>query len=99
MADKVKMIKTIHLTHLSRALNSLETNIDPENAPNESIITKYLNMVEEKYSKVVSDSEKVQEVLTEAEDIEKEIEDMEQLENKVIEAKHRANEINLPKTV
>ena len=93
MADKVKMIKTIHLTHLSRALNSLETNIDPENAPNESIITKYLNMVEEKYSKVVSDSEKVQEVLTEAEDIEKEIEDMEQLENKVIEAKHRANEM------
>ena len=93
MADKIKLMKTIHHTHLSRALNSLLTNIDPETSPTESIITKYLKMVDEKFSKVVNDSEKLQETLTEAADIEKEIEDMEELENKVIETKHRAEEV------
>ena len=92
MAQKLKSIKRTHLTHLSRAINSMETQLD-EDTPDESNVAKYLKMVEEKYAKVVHDSEKLQDVLSEEADLEKEIDEMDALENKVIDIQHRAGEI------
>ena len=92
MAAKLKTTKTTHLTHLSRAINSLETHLDQE-TPDESNVSKYLKMVDEKYGKVVIDSDKLQDALTETDDLEKEIDDMDALEDRVIDIKHRAGEL------
>ena len=63
MAAKIKTQKTAHLTHVSRAMNSLEAEIiKPDPIP--SKVQKYLKMVEEKYAKVVVDSDKLQDLLT-----------------------------------
>lgn len=100
MAAKLKTIKTTHLTHLSRAINSLETTIQAEN-PAAHQIAKYVKMVDEKYAKVVSDSEKLQDAITEVADLEKEIDDMDTLEDRVIDIKLRAEgrlELETPPT-
>ena len=88
-AKKLKITKNTHLGHLSRAVNSLEAAM-LEEPPVEMTVSKYLKMVDEKYTKVVADSEKLQEVITDDEELAKEINDMDTLEDKVIEVKLRA---------
>ena len=88
-AKKLKITKNTHHGHLSRAVNSLEAAM-LEEPPVEMTVSKYLKMVDEKYTKVVADSEKLQEVITDDEELAKEINDMDTLEDKVIEVKLRA---------
>ena len=92
MAAKVKSLKTIkttHLTHVKRAMNSLRGHLE-EDEPDLKQVGKYLRMVEEKYSRVVSDSEKIQEVLSDDEDITTEINSMDDLENQITELRYEA---------
>lgn len=91
MAAKLKQTKTIHLTHLSRTMNTLEEHLNDE-PPNQSNISKYLKMLKEKYEKVVEKSELLQDELTDADQLEKEINEMDELENKVIDIQHRGEE-------
>ena len=91
MAAKLKTIKNIHLTHVSRVFNQLEAVLS-EDEPDISKMKKYLKMLDEKYAKVLKDSEDLQEELTEPNEIEKEINDMDTLEDKIINVKHKAEE-------
>ena len=72
MALKLKSIKTTHLTHLSRAINSMEAQLN-EDTPDESNVAKYLKMIEEKYYKVLNDSEKLQDALLDEGDLERKL--------------------------
>ena len=69
---KLNAAKTIHLTHFSRAKNSLQAALDEED-PDVRKVGKYLAMLNEKYDKVLSDSQKMQDMLIEDDDITKEI--------------------------
>ena len=89
MAAQLKAIKNAHLTHVSRAINSLQAALDA-GEPDSKTVEKYLTMVGEKYDKVVVDSAKLQALQTEEADITKEIDDMDALEDKVIEIRYNA---------
>ena len=89
---KLKAIKTTHLSHVSRVVNTLETRLT-DDPPDRSSISKYLKMLEEKFAKVITDSENLQEVLTDPADLETEINDIDQWEDKIIDIKHRATEL------
>jgi hypothetical protein len=58
----LKAIKTSHLTHFSRAKNSLQAALY-EDKPDVKTVGKYLKMVNEKYDKVLADSAKLQDEL------------------------------------
>ena len=86
---QLKSIKTAHLTHVSRSINSLQGVLE-DDEPDIDSVQKYLKMVNEKYEKVVVDSGKLQEVLTDDAELTKEIEDMDTLEDKVITIRFEA---------
>ena len=89
MTAQLKSIKTAHLTHVSRSINSLQGVLE-DDEPDIDSVQKYLKMVNEKYEKVVVDSGKLQEVLTDDAELTKEIEDMDTLEDKVITIRFEA---------
>ena len=76
MADveKMKTLKNAHLSHVSRAINSLQDALDEDELDVKTVKT-YLKMLEDKYDKVQSDSDKIQELLTDDNALTKEIED------------------------
>ena len=93
MADinKLKIVKKAHLSHVTRALNSLTTAL-AEGEPVVNNVKKYLKIVIEKYDTVLSDSAQIQSLLEEEEDITKEIEDMYELEETVIDVRCNAEQ-------
>ena len=89
MAAKIRVTKNSHLGHMGRARNSLRDALN-EDEPEVKKVSKYLKMLEEKYVKVVADSEKLQDVLTDDDELTKEIEDMDTIEDSIIEIRQEA---------
>ena len=94
MADveKMKRIKNAHLSHVSRAINSLQDALN-EDEPDVETVRLYLEMLEDKYDKVQSDSDEIQELLTDDSELTKESEDMYELEEKVRKIKRNAQRL------
>lgn len=90
MADKIVKVKNAHLGHLSRAINSLEKELEDDQNIDPNGVSKYLESVNIKFSKVEEDSEKLLEIYTEQADIDKEVESLDTLQDKVTDVKIRA---------
>ena len=60
--NKLKIVKKAHLSHVTRALNSLTTAL-AEGEPVVNNVKKYLKIVIEKYDTVLSDSAQIQKPL------------------------------------
>ena len=86
--NKLKILKRVHSGHLTRAMNSLETELADKVDPNG--VSKYLESVNIKFQKVQEDSMKLLEHYVEEGDIDKEVTEVDDLENKVIDIKTRA---------
>ena len=93
MTDKIAKVKNAHLGHLTRALNSLENALDDDENINPNEVSKYLESVNIKFSKVEEDSEKLLELYAEQADIDREVEALDILQDKVIDIKIRANTV------
>ena len=89
MAKKLRLTKNAHVMHVNAAMNSLNEALGAE-TPDKKTVSKYLDMVEQKYATVVSDSVKLQEALTEDEELTKELDEMNVLEDKVIDLRSDA---------
>ena len=89
MSKKLKQTKNAHVMHLNAAMNSLNEALGAE-TPDKKTVSKYLDMVEQKYATVVSDSAKLQEALNEDEELTKELDEMNVLEDKVIDLRSDA---------
>ena len=87
--DKLRVMKTAHLSHVNRAMNSLSSALEEE-PPDVKNIHKYLKMVIEKYDVILADSTKMQQLLTDEAELTKEIEDLYELEERVIEVRCNA---------
>ena len=86
--NKLKILKRVHSGHLTRAINSLESELADQVDPNG--VSKYLESVNIKFQKVQEDSMKLLEHYVEEADIDKEVTEVDDLENKVIDIKTRA---------
>ena len=95
---KLKATKTVHLTHLNRARNKLD-GILRETTIDENGIKKYMNMIDEKYAKVLADSEKLQDAYTDDQIdlLEIEINDMDRLADDILDIKFRAEQLLIKK--
>ena len=95
---KLKATKTVHLTHLNRARNKLD-GILRETTIDENGIKKYMNMIDEKYAKVLADSEKLQDAYTDDQInlLEIEINDMDKLADEILDIKFRAEQLLIKK--
>ena len=90
MAAKLKIAKATHLSMLNRALEAFEVVLHEENVA-EHVINQHLEMVEMKYSSVVTASDSYMNKLSgENPEFVQEIEDMDKLQNEIIRVKHNA---------
>ena len=90
MAAKLKLAKETHLSMLNRALEAFEVALNEENLA-EHVINQHLEMVERKYSTVLTASENFMNKLSgENPEFIQEIEDMDKLQNEIIRVKHNA---------
>ena len=92
MAAKLKIAKETHLSMLNRALEAFEVVLNEE-APAEYIINQHLELIEKKYSTVMTASENFMNKLSgENPEFVKEIEDMDKLQNEIIRIKHNGKQ-------
>ena len=91
---KLKILKRTHKSHLARALNSLEEELNDDNGHgvDPASVSKYLESVDLKFQKVEEDSNKLLEAYDNEGDIENEITELDSLQEKVTAVKVRAIE-------
>ena len=90
MAAKLKVVKQTHVSTLNRALEALEVVLHEE-TPAEHVVNQHLEIVETKYSSVVTASDNYMNKLSgENPELIQEIEDMDKLQTEIIRVKHNA---------
>ena len=91
---KLNVLKRTHQSHLGRAINSLEEELNDENGHgvDPTSLRKYVESVDLKFQKVEEDSNKLLEAYKTEDEIEKEITELDSLQEKVTNVKVRAIE-------